>query len=178
MEERLKEILALVNEHQRFAETKNAALLAVDAAAVLGVLQVLTSDAEIHRILIAYFLCVGICGVISGLLTLISFIPQTHIPWLRLLKAPKPGDSLLFFGDVQKYNSDSFLEALCAATNTARGTPTKFERMYAEQIIVNSRITARKFFYFRCAIWTALAGLLTPIGVAVLVPVVSERHTE
>jgi hypothetical protein len=178
MEERLKEILALVNEHQRFAETKNAALLAVDAAAVLGVLQVLAGDAQVQRALAIYLISVGIAAVISGIMTLLSFVPQTHIPWIRILSDPTPADSLLFFGDIQKYNPDRYLEALRVATNTQKQQPTKLERMYAEQIIVNGRITARKFTYFRYAIWMILAGLLTPVGVAILAPIIRDRHSE
>ncbi len=40
MEERLKYVLSLINEWLRFAEAKNAALVAADTGIVLGVISV------------------------------------------------------------------------------------------------------------------------------------------
>jgi hypothetical protein len=175
MEEKLRYILALASEHLKFAETKNAAILAANAAVVLGVLQILSGSAG-TGILRIYLAAVGVCSTIAALIALISFLPQTHIPWLARRESPTSRDSLVFFGDIQKYSPNAYLEALRTAAGGVAGDAPPLELMLAEQIVVNSRIASRKFTYFRYAIWVMLSGVLSPILTILLFHYVHDQH--
>jgi Family of unknown function (DUF5706) len=179
MEQRLREILAIVTDHQKFAEAKNGALLAFDGALVIAVLQLLSGSGQMDRRLFAYLLCIITFAAVSGLVALLSFVPQTRVPQVRTIGVPENRDSLIFFGDVQKYSVDAYLAALRMATNdTATGDPSRVERMYAEQVIVNAKIASRKFTYFKYAVWIVVAGLTTPILVLLVYPAVRDHHSE
>jgi hypothetical protein len=162
MEERLRNILSSVSEHLKFAETKNATLFAANAATIFGCLQILAGlkDKEwISR----YFIVLVAFSTFSALIILISFLPQTKIPWLFRGRPVRSKDSLLFFGDIQRYDPRSYLLALYESCEIVDPKPARIELMYAEQIIVNAKIASRKYTYFRYAIWITLAGILTPL---------------
>lgn len=179
MEQRLREVLAIVTDHQKFAETKNGALLALDGALVIAVLQLVNGSEHMDRRLFAYLLCVTLFAAVSGLIALLSFVPQTQVPRTRSVGVPEQQDTLIFFGDIQKYSVDDYLAALHAASNENSGlNATRLERMYAEQIIVNARITSRKFTYFKFAVWLVIAGLLTPLLILLVYPAIRAHHTE
>src|SRR4051812_6734019 len=101
MEQRLREILAIVNDHQKFAEAKNAAILTLDGALVIAVLQLLTSTDNIDQRLFVYLLSLTTFAAISGIVALLSFVPQTKVPGVRVIGVPEDRDTLIFFGDIQ-----------------------------------------------------------------------------
>jgi hypothetical protein len=156
--EPLENILTLVSEDLRFAETKNAALLTANAAAVVGVMQVNPRSPTLQWAFLAIMLTCAISGVVS----LISFIPRPENPYRSLGMAPSGTDNLLFFGHIQKYDPREYLRAIYASAGQADEQGSEMERMYAEQIVVSSRIAARKFTMFRWAIWITISGLVTP----------------
>lgn len=178
MEQRLREILAIVTDHQKFAEAKNGALLALDGALVLAVLQLLNTVERMDQRLHVYLLSVVAFAAISGLIALVSFVPQTRTPQVRTIEVPDASDTLVFFGDVQKYSVDDYLSALWGAANESEERPaTPLERMYAQQVIVNARITARKFTYFKYAVWIVIAGLITPFVALLTYSIIRDHHT-
>jgi len=156
--EPLENILSLVSEDLRFAETKNAALLTANAAAVVGILQVNTGSPVVA---LAFLVIMLVCTV-SGVVSLISFIPRVENPYRSLGLVPAANDNLLFFGHIQKYDPREYLRALYVSAGMADEQGSEMERMYAEQIVVSSRIAARKFTMFRWAIWITIGGLVTP----------------
>jgi hypothetical protein len=162
MEERLRAILSIVAEHLKFAETKNATLFAANAASVFASLQVLAGikDKEwVER----YLILLIVCSALSALIVLVSFLPQTSIPWLSRGRHSKSKQSLMFFGHIQHYDPQAYLSALYDACEILHPKPVPIEIMYAEQIVVNSKIASRKYTCFRYAIWITLAGILTPL---------------
>lgn len=162
MEERLRVILSSVSEQLKFAETKNATLFAANAATVMGSLQILAGVKDNDWISRYFVLLIG-CSTMSALIILISFLPQTSIPWLSRGRQSEAKDSLLFFGDIQRYDKRTYLSALYKACEIQNPKPLRIELMYAEQIIVNSKIASRKYAWFGYAIWITLAGILTPL---------------
>lgn len=168
-EERLRHALAFVDGHVKFAETKNAALFAIDAAALLALLQALSAEHPIDHILRVYLWVLVGSAIASLVVTLVSFLPVTQLPWLRRPATSQQFRNLWFFGDVQGLNASSYISDLLTAVGKAAREPLPVERMLADQIIINSRIAARKFTYFRIALWCALFGVLTPpIGLLLL----------
>jgi hypothetical protein len=176
--ESLENILSLVSEDLRFAETKNAALLTANAAAVIGILQVNPTSHGFQLFLVVYLNALTVVCALSGVVSLISFIPRAQNPYLGMGLEPATGDNLLFFGHIQKYDPPAYLRGLYASTGHAGEEPHDLERMYAEQIVVSSRIAARKFTYFRWAIWITIGALITPPLAYLLYLVINENQRQ
>jgi len=162
IEERLRDVLAFLDGHVKFAEAKNTALLTANVAAVLASLTVLTSNDPHSDYLVWYLRELVACCVASGSLSLLSFLPRTEIPWLRRKGKPDAADDdLLFFGHVKAYQPDAYLKAVSAALGDSSASRNRWHELYARQIIINARIAQQKFTYFRYAIWLTLAGCVT-----------------
>jgi hypothetical protein len=174
-EERLREVLAFVDGHVKFAETKNAALLAANGVTLIAVLQILTGEHPVGDWLERYLWILAGGNTVSAVVALLSFLPVTQIPWLRRPRRREATGNLLFFGDVHRFNGTTYLQALSTALEQDGYASNEFERMYADQVVANSKIASRKFTYFKVAIWSTLAGLLTPIPAAVLLAFVANR---
>jgi hypothetical protein len=175
MEARLQYVLGIVSEHLKFAEAKNAAILAANAATVIGLLQIYAGAVDPGLGMTAYLGAAVVFSSLSGICALLSFLPQTHIPWLVRFGRPKASDSLLFFGDIQRYSPQGYLDAIRQACPSEEPS-MPLEIKYAQQIVINARIAARKFTYFRYAIWLTLAAVATPLGALALYFLVHESH--
>jgi hypothetical protein len=176
--ESLENVLGLVSEDLRFAETKNAALLTANAAAVVGILQINPGSHGVQAILAVYLNALTLACAVSGLVSLVSFIPRAENPYASLGMQPAPSDNLLFFGHIQKYAPPAYLQAVYGAAGRAGEDEEEIERMYAEQVVVSSRIAARKFTYFRWAIWITIGGLATPPFAYLLYLGINENQRE
>ena len=159
----LEHVLVLVSDDLRFAETKNAALLTANAAAVIGIGQVFVSHPHLGADATAYLLAVGLAGMVSGMLGLVSFIPRVRPRGPRAHEVPEPGDNLLFYHHIRKYEGEGYLRAMLAAAQQPEHLPTPLERMYADQIVASARIADRKFELYRYAVWITITGLTTPV---------------
>lgn len=163
MNEKLKTIFTVVHEMVKFAETKNAVLLALNGSAVLGILKIISDD-NICSIWIKYYLFGFIFFAIIGLTTsLLSFFPRLKLPFILCEGNPSPDDNLLLYTDICKYNEHSYIDALATSLNEPAKKHLPFDMFYANQILVNSRIALRKYKLFRIALWCTLAAILTPI---------------
>ena len=175
LEDRLRHVLAFVDGHVKFAETKNAALFAVTAAISTGAFQVLISSQILRAPLLIYVGLAFAASTVAGIASLASFLPQTKIPWIRMEQRAELRDNLLFFGDIQKYAAKQYLAAVRTACGAANGE-SAIHAMLAEQIVVNARIASRKFTFFRYGIWAMLCAVLTPIGALVIILWLDEKH--
>jgi|SRR5438128_5847291 len=171
MEERLRHILSIVNEWLKFAEAKNAALLAANVAIVFAVLRIPDPETIYPQWLRTYVLLGVFLIAAAAILALVSFIPEVKIPWLALRRQPSSKDNLLFYGDIACYEPMSYLQALGARTTPAADVFSSVEQDYAAQIIANSRIALRKYACFTAAIWLTLTAVLSILG-AILVYIV------
>lgn len=168
MEERLGHILSIVNEWLKFAEAKNAALLAANTAIIFAVLRVLDSKTICRQWLSAYLLLGLLLLAAAAFIALVSFIPQVRIPWLALRRQPSSRDNLLFYGDIAYYDPTNYLQALGARTTPAANAFSSFEQDYAVQIVTNSRIALRKYVLFSAAIWLTLTAVLSlPVAIVI-----------
>jgi hypothetical protein len=170
----LHNILGFIDGHVKFAETKNAALLGVNAGTLFVVGQVLAGDKPSGWLLM-YIGLLAAGSLLSAVTLLLSFLPVTQIPWITRRRAWEAGGSLLFFGEVQRYDTDTYLKELHRSIGRTDGEPSGLEVMYANQIIANSKIAARKFFYFKVAMWLTLFGALTPAAGLILLAFTANR---
>lgn len=160
MDEQLKYTFSNVNDCLKFAETKCAALLAGSAAVSVGIGQKL-AEGQIEGVTLLYAWFVLTQLLFCLLFCLISFVPSLNMPWLFKLSAPGKDDNLLFFEHIAKYSVSGYLLAI--NSNIKKEKETKFQRDIAQQIVVNSVITRRKFSLFNVAVWFFVSALITPI---------------
>jgi hypothetical protein len=160
MKEDLKEIFKNVNDWLKFAETKNAMLLGFNSALLVGVFKVFADDKNLKDLLIFvgpyYHYVFPILIIISIIILLLSFIPETKM--INLSSGAKPEKiNTLFYSHLETLTPDQLLKELGAEE------PEKtegIERAYAQQIIINAGIAARKFDTFKFAGWTTISALL------------------
>jgi len=163
MEERLKHTLSLVIDFVKFAEAKNAALLAANGVLIVGVLQAWSSRPHPATWQCYYAIYLLVFLSLSVMVALVSFIPLKEFPSLLPISRPTPQDNLVFFGDIAKYDVTQYLRAL-----DAQSASSHYERDLAGQIIINARVALRKYHCFTWALWLTIYGLATPlIGVCV-----------
>lgn len=177
LEDRLRYILGFVDGHVKFAETKNAALLVVNTAAVAGALQLLVGGPVLNVWVSRYLVMLALGNAVSGVVALLSFLPITSLSWFVKRGKLADSDSLIFFGDSHKYGLRSYLMGLYAVSGYEARDIAPLHRMYAEQIINNSRIAWRKFSYFRAGTWVTISGVLSPVVAAILFFVVNAYDT-
>jgi hypothetical protein len=110
-----------------------------------------------------YFYSFVLLSSLSGLLCLISFLPQIEIPLIRARSPSNEHDNLLFYGDICDYDASTYLKALCSRYGFPLDSIGPFEENLAQSIVINSRISMRKYRLFRTAVWLNVTALVTPV---------------
>src|SRR5262249_29775719 len=145
LEARLRYIFDKVNEWLRFAEAKNATLVAAVLGASFGLAR-LAADAPaswwIFRWYVYFAVALLLLAAAAGL---VSFVPQVQKIWTASRGKPRPSDNVLFFGDIARYSADRYLKALVDASGVKLDSPLSLHKNYADQVITNSRIALGKF---------------------------------
>lgn len=150
--QRLKDILANVNQLQRFAEAKHGSLVAITIAILSGLLNVINKPQ--YEVAVRYF-CMMAGGVFLGsvFVSLCSFYPRTK----NNEEKQKPdcaNVNLYFFGDIQKLDTESYLQEMQRCYGTSPQLTESYEAQHlANQVIINSRITQYKFELFKVALF-------------------------
>lgn len=165
-EEHLLTLLQMVNEWLRFAETKNAALLAFSGLSVSAVLGfAIQVESFGSKSAVALLIFGSLLWLAALLITSISFLPKTDVINIssRLDRVPEDSDNLYFYGHLSKYSSDDLLKNL-GLPSEPTSTRYRFERNLAEQVITNSRITNDKLKLFGWATNVWILGLLFVTG--------------
>jgi Pycsar effector protein len=156
MEERLRYIFANVNDWLRFAEKKNAAIVVAATSLGLAITQFAPSLKSTGVELWVSIVSVGLLFG-AGVLSLLSFVPSVRFVWSIPLRQPSDEENLFFFGHVAHYSATEYLQALYRATAASCGRQ-KLEVDLAGQIITNSQIALRKFWFSRCSTWLLFSG--------------------
>lgn len=173
MEERLKFIFANVNDWLKFAEAKNGVLIAINGAAIWGMLQNIVVIKTIHPCLhiLSYFY-IG-AAFVSMIVSLMSFLPSLTLT----RKAQKEIDeksindqSLIYFKHIALFNPAIYLTTLYhrSGSTDIPKTHNSIELDLAYQIIANARIGLQKYEIFTYALNLALVGMLIPIPFQIL----------
>lgn len=172
LENKLTYIFSNVNEWLKFAEVKNAGLIAFLIAAVSGLLGFIASFQQLNQSLkVGMIFCV-ILLVTSCLISLSSFLPKVNrieITFLHRIGEILEGDNLLFFGDLAKYDAETLLSKI--AKDYFSINLTKFSKIHtdiAEQIIINSKITNAKFQIFKIALRFVFVAFISLVLVSLL----------
>lgn len=151
----------------KFAEAKNGVLIGFCGAAIFGLIKVVLDDhikIGIAGTVYFYQLFVALTCALS--LALMSFVPQTKIGWMfgRLSSANR--NNVIFFGEIRNLSPDKYIDELAESIGLENYHPSKYESDMANQIVVNSAITYKKFNFFRFGVWALIGGIFTiPVGI-------------
>lgn len=160
MDKNLYNILLNINEWLKFAEAKNAALIALNLGSIFGMISILTiEDLSLNQCLIYYSYSFLLFNLLSLSISLFSFWPQLQCSCNSIEKK----DSLLFFSDIINYNEKEYLSKLYDSYDKTEGKYGQIELDYAKQIIIISKIANQKYSLFKIALWFTLSAILSPI---------------
>lgn len=167
---KLAEIFSNVNSWLTFAETKNATLIALNGAGVFGlVCSLLNSDYNGGPWLTLYLWNVVVFLGLGTVISLLSFSPVVSA-FKAKKKFPsrnKANLNLLFYGELVQYDSakDYVVQIYKRYYNTGlnENQVSKIHLDYADEILINSRITARKYTFFKWALFSDLLAIFSPL---------------
>jgi hypothetical protein len=162
---RLDTVFGHVNGWLRFAEAKNAALLTLNAAAIFGLNKMYVDhQAEAPDWLCWVLAATTVQLILSLLFCLVSFFARTKVPQFLVARASNSADlNLMFYGHIAQMTASDYVEALGQSIG-ADSSATKHQRDVAGQIVINSKITLKKYSLFNIALWLTLSAIITPIG--------------
>jgi hypothetical protein len=98
MEIRLKNIFDSVTDWLKFAEAKNAALIAVNSAIIFGFINIIQNNITLICWIRVYLLISIILLLLALSLSLISYIPQVNLPRILPKKISESKDNLFYYG--------------------------------------------------------------------------------
>jgi Family of unknown function (DUF5706) len=151
----------------KFAEAKNAALLAL-ASAWIGI--VLNLDCSGKSLPIGFTIGIPIallCALCAGILAMVSFLPRLHLPsFLGGKRAGPHPPNLLYFGDISTLPIKTLEQDMPGRyLSTGQGYRDEYIHDLTVQLSVNSEITMRKMHLFKWGMRFILVG-----GVVLLLP--------
>lgn len=159
-EERLLKVLAIVTDWLKFAEAKNAMLIAFNAASIYGIAKALDLDFfKDSSFGYGYACWVIILLAFSAIISLLSFVPRlTLFSAKEILGTDEPNG--IFFEHLKCQSENEIIQGICETKETSF---TRFERDIANQIKQNSGIASNKYSYFTIAVWITVVAYITPI---------------
>ncbi len=148
-----------VMDAQKFAETKNAALLTFCSAWILATVNIVSSNHDAPYDLSKFALIALPFFAGGALFAIKSILPRTLLTRFDPTKADK---NLVYFGDIAELEPVAFRAQVRARYFPAAGQTATDAYLgdLATQISVNSRITLRKHQLFERGAITTLIGIL------------------
>ena len=163
LSEKLYQLYSQTNELIKFAETKNAALIAFNGAVILGVLKLISDFKSAHWLIIYLFFVLAM-NVISAFIMIVALAPQM-ISQVQTSSAGK-GTNLLYFGSIAKLSPEDYVDRLNKVYGFTSDNAA-YERDLARELIIVCQIAVRKFKLFKLAMAWTFAGITTPLGILV-----------
>ena len=176
---KLTAIFQVAVDWMKFAEAKNAVILAFSGAGITAIVTSLSTTSKLSQSLYIGFLTSIVFLCITSLVCAISFLPKTdleHIVWLNKKPSKKSGksikdtDNLYFFEELQKYNSMELLEAINKHYFENKiQLPYKKEYLdLANQIVINSKIASMKFQLSGVSVWLLIVSMCSIPSILIL----------
>jgi hypothetical protein len=166
----LEDTYTRVADWLKYAEAKNAVLVAFDSTISLAIAGFLSNKMEIAFIPDWYLKLSLVLFVGGAAISLISFLPQ--IAQFEFKK--KQHHNLinpLYFADIAKLTEDEYAKIIQERYNLDKEF-TLYEKDLINQITYNSKIAVIKFRNFSIALWLNIAVFLTPL--IILIPMITK----
>jgi hypothetical protein len=167
MEDKIKYINNSVVESLQFAETKNAALITFNGAALYVFIEgreYLPTFFQNYVIEWSLFLVAAISISFFAFLPIMNPTPSPSDKEAKQREALKENVSIYYFGHIKLFTADLLLKRIYNYYEVK--IPNKFMRSELDltsQTIMLSRITWRKYFFFNIAGHLTLITLVLPI---------------
>ena len=172
--QQLYQVFNNVNDWLKFAEAKNAMLIAFNGASIFGIIKLFSLDfVENSRFIENYLLFVIVSLIFSTVNCLISFAPR-----VKILKGGYYGSgkipNVLFFEYLKGKSNLDIIKEVTGETETE--DYSTLQKDIAEQIKQNSIIASRKYSHFTISVWITISAYITVIlaGVFCLYTYLSE----
>lgn len=141
--ELLEKVFENINSWLNFAEAKNAANIALVVAMIAAIFSLDTNW---------WIVCILVVFVMSGILSLITFIPKMGTVFMNKNKK-KQNPNLLYFGDIYVYSGDEYLFLVYKEyIKKGKLKYDKYEKDLADEIVYNSAVAMMKYTYFKFAV--------------------------
>jgi hypothetical protein len=157
----LSDVMHAMHSQTQFAEAKNAALLTVNFAIVVGIATLFASDVPLaSQLQLSLIMCAITLGG-AGLLSLASFLPVMS----SKAEANRPGSdqNLFFWASIARMSPTSYAQQMLEALGS-QAPAERLELDLANQVVVNARVARRKFRVFYVAAIVTFWGFVAPIG--------------
>jgi hypothetical protein len=168
MNKELLEIHSNVKDWLRFAEAKNAMLIAFNAASIYGIAKLpfwcqdsKTSFIEGYM----YFMIITL--VLSIIACLVSFVPRVKFLLLSITNSDKK-NNIFFFEHLAKITPLKIIEEL--KKKGVKDEFTDLDTDIATQIHQLSTVTRKKYSLFTVAVWATVSAYVSPV-IAILAAV-------
>lgn len=150
-EKTLTSQLARLLDLNKFAEAKNATLIAFSSASGVSQINSLTQHTFKVGDVVNYSLISISCFTLSVVIAFYSFLPKISIAGLTFASQPKP--NLLFFGDVADMSLLTFRSQLISRylPSESNSTTEEYLEDLSTQLYVVSKIATSKFKLFNIA---------------------------
>ena len=165
VETRLSDLLNRVIDWLKFAEAKNTGAVGLSSTGLGVIVTFLVAGPSIPT-LAGVGLGIGaVALMLSLMLAVASFLPSTNLEKSLVggREKPGPGDNLLYYGHVARYEPRPLTLAIAEIYFDQEGeayTPSKLAIDLAGQIISNARITVRKLALFKYSLLLFGFGVL------------------
>lgn len=157
--EHLYKVFTNVNDWLKFAEAKNAMLIAFNGASIFGIIRLMEIDyINQSDFLINYLLFVIISLVFSTVNCLISFAPRIKIIKGGFFDSGKI-PNVLFFEYLKGKTNVEIIKEITGNDNEIEYST--FEKDIAEQIKQNSIVASRKYSHFTVSVWITISAFIT-----------------
>jgi hypothetical protein len=165
VETRLLDLLGRVVDWLKFAEAKNTGAVGLSSTGLGVIVTFLVAGPPVPEIAGAGLALGAVTLMVSLMLAVASFLPSTNLE-RHLVGAraqPGPGDNLLFYGHLARYEPRGLARAIAEHYFHRTGDdtePSKFAIDIAGQIVTNARITVRKLDFFKYSLLLFAFGVL------------------
>lgn len=151
----------------KFAEAKNAALLALASAWIGVTLNLECNGKTLPSGFTTSIPIALLCAICAGVLAMVSLLPRLHLPsFLGGKRAGPHAPNLLYFGDISALPIKTLEQDMPARyLSTGQGCKDEYIHDLTVQLSVNSDITMRKMRLFNWGMRLILVG-----GVVLLLP--------
>ena len=158
-EERLFKVFANVNDWLKFAEAKNAMLIAFNGASIFGLIRLMEIETISKSEFLTYYLIFVITSLVfSAVNCLISFAPRVKIIKGGFFDSGNI-PNVLFFEYLKGRTNVEIIKEVTGDENEKEYTT--FDKDIAEQIKQNSIVASRKYSHFTISVWITISAFIT-----------------
>ncbi len=165
----LKYILSIAHEQTRFAESKNAALLVFNSGLIIGLLTILPYDLRNCPLsILLYSISYVACNLVSIGFCLLAISP--NLAKTKSLQIAKGDDiNIFFFKETATISPRELVKkTYCDLGLYEDCSGDRISTQLANEIIIISEITCKKYKRFDSSIWWTISAIFTPILGALL----------